>query len=621
MTLWGGRFEGKADPLFKRFNDSLPFDCRLVQQDIVGSIAWAKALHGAGVLNEDESKSIVKALDELAALAARDPNIVRQSNEEDVHSWVESQLIAKVGTLGKKLHTGRSRNDQVATDLRLWTREQISQRIEDIRAVQAALVTLALRELETVFPGYTHLQRAQPILFAHWCMAYFEMLDRDAARFASAARRANESPLGCGALAGTAYPIERFELAMALGFDAPCANSLDAVSDRDFVIEALAAAALTAIHLSRLAEDLILYSSAEFGLVELADAFTSGSSLMPQKKNPDALELLRGKSGRIIGAHVGFLMTVKGLPLAYNKDMQEDKQPLFDAMDNLSLCLQVLPPLLDGMKIDREQARAAAMGGNSNATDLADYLVERGVPFREAHDLTGKLVRVALEQQKNLEELPLDQMQSVVPQINKDVHVRLTVESSLNRRDAYGGTSPHRVKHAVHDAQLQLPEIGRGAVTHIRQATMDDYEAVCALVEYWAAQGENLPRNREAILEAIADFGVAIADGKVVGCGSLSIYTPKLAEIRSLGVDPSYHGGGAGAKLVKYFLEKAAELHIPKVFVLTRVPGFFGKLGFESVSIDTLPEKVKKDCKQCPKQFCCDEIAMVHAVKVVPHDG
>lgn len=459
MTLWGGRFEhsaGGADPLFKRFNDSLPIDYRLVQHDVAGSIAWANALRDAKVLTSDEAAIIENALQELGDVAMRDLNAVRQSGEEDVHSWVESQLIAKVGALGKKLHTGRSRNDQVATDLRLWVRDEIALRIGEIRAVQAALVRLGHREKDTVFPGYTHVQRAQPIVFGHWCLAYFEMLDRDAARFADAAKRANQCPLGAAALAGTAYPIDRFKLAQSLGFDAPTANSLDATSDRDFVVETMAAASLAALHLSRMTEDMILYCSAEFGFIELADAFTSGSSLMPQKKNPDALELIRGKTGRIIGSQVGLAMTLKGLPLGYNKDLQEDKHPLFDAMDELSMCLCVLQPLLDGVKLRHAAARAAAEGGYANATDLADHLVQQGVPFREAHDLAGQIVRLAIEQNKKLEELSLDEMRRIAPQMTDAVYQQLTVESSIAQRDVYGGTALQRVEQALQAAAAKL---------------------------------------------------------------------------------------------------------------------------------------------------------------------
>ncbi|MCI0632154.1 MAG: argininosuccinate lyase [Phycisphaerales bacterium] len=620
MTLWGGRFERKSDPLFKRFNDSLPFDHRLVEHDITGSIAWAKALGDAGVLRQEEVKKLATALEELRSEAARNPAAVRDSGDEDVHSWVESRLIAKVGDLGKKLHTGRSRNDQVATDLRLYVRQQIASRIDEVRQVQAALVQLAEREKETVFPGYTHLQRAQPILFSHWCLAYFEMLDRDADRFADAAKRSNQCPLGAGALAGTAYPIDRDKLATDLGFEGgPTANSLDAVSDRDFVIETLSASVLTALHLSRLAEDLIIYATAEFGFIELPDSLTSGSSLMPQKKNPDALELIRGKAGRIVGSLVSLSMTLKGLPLAYNKDLQEDKEPLFDAMENLSLCLNILPPLLIGMNLRRDVTRQAAEGGYSNATDLADHLVEdAGIPFREAHEVTGRIVRQAIARNVSLEELTLKEMQSIAPQVKAGVHARLTIDSALKRRDVMGGTAPGRVNQALARAKSRL-QSGKaaalsGSVT-VRQARIDDFEPICELVEYWARQGENLPRNREAILEAIADFGVAVVNERVIGCGSLTIYTPQLAEIRSLGVNPEFQGGGAGGKMVRHFVHQAGLLHIPRVFVLTRAPKFFEKLGFKTVDIATLPEKIRKDCNQCPKQQCCDEIAMVHEIE------
>ena len=618
MSLWGGRFEGKSDPLFKRFNDSLTFDYRLVQHDIVGSIAWAHALGDAGVLRAEEVAALVNALDELKEEAAAGAQAVRDAGHEDVHSWVEARLIEKVGALGKKLHTGRSRNDQVATDLRLYVREQIDFRIAEIREAQEALIELAEREIVAVFPGYTHLQRAQPILFPHWCLAYFEMLDRDASRFVDAAQRAYMCPRGAGALSGTAYSIDRKKLAQSLGFDGPTANSLDSVSDRDFVIDTLNASTLTALHLSRLAEDLIIYSSAEFNLIDLPDSMTSGSSLMPQKKNPDALELIRGKAGRIIGAQTALSVTLKGLPLAYNKDLQEDKEPLFDAMEHLSLCLNVLPPLLNGLKLKRDAAKRAAEGGYSNATDLADHLVEDGgVPFREAHEMAGKIVRQAIERNVRLQELTLSEMQSIAPQTKSGVHVRLTVESGLARRDVPGGTNPLRVRSALNEARSRIgmsaPAALNGTVT-VRQARIDDFDDICRLVDYWAEQGENLPRSKQAILEAIADFGVAEADGKIIGCGSLTIYTPALAEIRSLGVDPEFHGGGAGGKLVNYFIEHAATLHIPKLFVLTRVPKFFEKLGFKIVDITTLPEKIRKDCSQCFKQDKCDEIAMVHEI-------
>lgn len=451
-----GRFSKQADPLFREINDSLGFDYRLLKQDIAGSVAWAGAIQRAGILSADEHARLVSALNDLAHLAEEQPDAPLGSGQEDVHSWVEAELIKAVGDLGKKLHTGRSRNDQVATDLRLWTREEIDARLAEVRDAQRSLLALAEREQGTFFPGYTHLQRAQPLLLPHWCLAYFEMLDRDAARLADARRRVNVCPLGSGALAGSAYRIDRHALAAALAFDAPTANSLDAVADRDFVIETLAATALCAVHLSRLAEELILYCTAEFGLVQFDDSVTSGSSLMPQKKNPDALELMRGKCGRIIGAHAALSVTLKGLPLAYNKDMQEDKAPLFDAMASLSLCLRIVPRVLDGMKVDREACRRAAAGGYSNATELADYLVDRGIPFRTAHDSVGRIVRRAIELGVPLEGLALAEFRASEPAIGEDVYGCLSLEASVGRRNIAGGTGPDAVAAALAAARERL---------------------------------------------------------------------------------------------------------------------------------------------------------------------
>jgi argininosuccinate lyase len=451
-----GRFDKAADPLFREINDSLGFDYRLARQDIIGSIAWANALQRAGVLDQSELARLVSALEDLQHLVEEQPDSPLGSGQEDIHSWVESELIKAVGDLGKKLHTGRSRNDQVATDLRLWTREQIDLRLSEIRAAQRALLTLAERELDTFFPGYTHLQLAQPLLLPHWCLAYFEMLDRDAARLADSRHRVNICPLGSAALAGTAYPIDRHTLARELGFDAPSANSLDAVADRDFVIETLAAAALCAVHLSRFAEELIIYCTSEFGFIALDDSVTSGSSLMPQKKNPDALELIRGKTGRILAAHTALCTTLKGLPLAYNKDMQEDKEPLFDSMAALSLCLRIIPRVLDGLTVNRDRCRAAAAAGYSNATELADYLVGKGLPFREAHDTAGKLVREAIAAGSPLEALPLQVMQRLEPRIGADVIAALTLEASVARREAHGGTGPQAVLAALARARQRL---------------------------------------------------------------------------------------------------------------------------------------------------------------------
>jgi argininosuccinate lyase/amino-acid N-acetyltransferase len=624
-AIWAGRLEGQADSLFREFNDSLPFDRELVREDVEGSVAWSKALVRAGVLTAAEQREIEAALQEILAAWRADPAMLSQADDEDVHSWVERQLVMRVGDLGKKLHTGRSRNDQVATDLRLWTARQLRLRQAEIKAVITALVDLAEREKATAFPGYTHLQHAQPILFAHWCLAYVEMLRRDGERLSDALKRVRVSPLGSGALAGTAYPIDRAALAKDLGFRVASGNSLDAVSDRDFVVETLSALALCSVHLSRMAEDLIFYSTSEAALVELPDAFTSGSSLMPQKKNPDACELIRGKSGRAVGNLVTLLVTLKGLPLAYNKDLQEDKEPLFDGMRHLSLCLRVLPPMLAGLTVDRDRALQMAAEGYTNATDLADYLVRLGVPFREAHHQVGRLVRTAIEQDRALEELPLDVIRQQAPKANQDVYAQLTVGATLEKRAVEGGTAVSAVEDAIARMRRMLRERAvadpAAGEVEFRQARADDLDAIEWLVEHWAKHGENLPRSREDIMKAILDFGVAVVDGKVVGCAALWIYTPQLAEIRSLGVHPDHQGKGVGQGLVRYFLQLAGQLHIPKVFVLTRAPRFFEKAGFRQVSVNSLPEKVLKDCAGCPKREQCDEIALVHDVPAHGNGG
>jgi argininosuccinate lyase len=466
MALWGGRFEGEPDTLFRAINDSLPVDFRLVREDIEGSVAWAEALGQAGVLTPDETARTVAALEEIAACAKAAPDALRSAGDEDVHSWVEAQLIERLGDLGKKLHTGRSRNDQVATDLRLWTRRQVARRQAEIRSAQEALLRLADREPDTMLPGYTHLQRAQPILLAHWCLAYFEMLQRDGDRLADASARLDRCPLGSGALAGTSYAIDREALAAALGFAGPTLNSLDAVSDRDFVVEVLSAAALCGVHLSRLAEDLIFYASDEVSFVELDDSVTSGSSLLPQKKNPDALEIIRGKTGRLLGALVSVTVTLKGLPLAYNKDLQEDKAPLFDAMDNLALCLEIIPPILDRLRFHHDRAAAAVAGSLSNAVDLADYLVAKGLPFREAHEVAGKIVQVAIRRETTLDQLPLDEMTKHSPRITADIRGFISVRHALNRQNALGGTAPSQVGVAKKRAHSRLAEVYVSDVAH-----------------------------------------------------------------------------------------------------------------------------------------------------------
>ena len=454
--MWGGRFDEPPDALFKRFNDSLPIDWRMVQHDITASIAWAQELHAAGVLSEAECKRITKGLHDVAAHAASLPAPPIESGLEDVHTWVEHELVGRLGDLGKKLHTGRSRNDLVSTDLRLWTRQCIDGRRRELADLRRALIGIADTHAHDPMPAYTHLQPAQPVTIGHWALAYEAMLTRDSARLEGALDRVDECPLGCGALAGTAYDIDRHRLARNLGFARPTTNSLDAASDRDFVLETLAVFAACAIHLSRLAEDLIIYNSAEFALVKLSDKVTTGSSLMPQKKNPDALELIRGKSGRIAGAHGELLMLLKAQPLAYNKDNQEDKAALFDASDELSMCLRIATLVMDTTAFDLRRCRERAGAGYANATELADYLVAKGVPFREAHEVAGKAVRAGLEARKPLEELPLETLRGIHPAIDADAYDALTIEATLNKRSALAGTAPARVDEARRAARERI---------------------------------------------------------------------------------------------------------------------------------------------------------------------
>ncbi|CNC30731.1 argininosuccinate lyase [Yersinia intermedia] len=456
MALWGGRFSQAADQRFKQFNDSLRFDYQLAEQDITGSVAWSKALVTVGVLTATEQQQLEQALDALLAEVQADPQAILHSDAEDIHSWVETKLIDKVGDLGKKLHTGRSRNDQVATDLKLWCKFQITELQTAVKQLQQALVATAEANQDAVMPGYTHLQRAQPVTFAHWCLAYAEMLSRDQSRLQDTLTRLDVSPLGSGALAGTAYAIDREQLAGWLGFASATRNSLDSVSDRDHVLELLSDASIGMVHLSRFAEDLIFFNSGEAAFVDLSDRVTSGSSLMPQKKNPDALELIRGKCGRVQGALTGMMMTLKGLPLAYNKDMQEDKEGLFDALDTWLDCLHMAALVLDGIQVKRPRCKEAAEQGYANATELADYLVAKGVPFREAHHIVGEAVVEAIRQGKALEALSLLDLQKFSAVIGDDVYPILALQSCLDKRVAKGGVSPQQVASAIAEAKARL---------------------------------------------------------------------------------------------------------------------------------------------------------------------
>ncbi len=459
-TLWGGRFTGATDAGFARFNRSFGFDRRLLAADVRASLAHAEALRDCGALTDAEAGEIARGLNRVLERAGQDATFLDDpAAAEDVHSFLEARLIEMIGDAGRKLHTGRSRNDQVATAMRLWLRDEIDLSGELLRAAQSGLLDLAERHLEAVLPGYTHLQRAQPVLFAHWCLAYFEMLGRDRERLTDARRRVNVLPLGAAALAGTSYPIDRERVARALEFDGVARNSLDAVSDRDFCIETLSAASLIMVHLSRLAEDIILYATTEFGFFELSDAVATGSSLMPQKKNPDAMELVRGKAGRVFGHTLALLAMMKGLPMAYNKDMQEDKEAVFDAVDTVKDCLEVTTTVLRNLRLREAEARAGILKGYANATELADYLARRGLPFREAHDVTGRIVLRAVERGMELHEIALDEMREFSALIKEDVYDALTLEATLATKDVIGGTSPARVREALRAARAALPGV------------------------------------------------------------------------------------------------------------------------------------------------------------------
>ena len=448
--MWGGRFEGALDPAFEAFNRSLPFDWRLVQEDLVGSMAWARALGAAGVLERGEVVKLEEALEQLGDEISSDPSPLHDSQAEDVHGFVEAWLTEHLGPLGRKLHTGRSRNDQVATDLKLFLVNAGVELEAALTDVVQSLVDLAERTTDLAIPGYTHLQRAQPITAGHHALAYVEMLARDRGRLRDALARMDTCPLGSAALAGTAFPVDRQGLAEDLGFwGGPARNSLDAVSDRDHVLEVLFTCSTVLVHLSRLAEDWIFLASQEAGMLRFSDGVSTGSSLMPQKKNPDAMELVRGKAGRVIGHLTGLLVTMKGLPLAYDKDMQEDKEALFDALDTTIACLKVTGICARGVEYDREACLAACRKGFLDATDLADLLVREGVPFRDAHERIGEAVREALERGVELPDLPDERAAELFPELGEDLAAALSTHAILERRAAIGGTSPTRVAAEV----------------------------------------------------------------------------------------------------------------------------------------------------------------------------
>ena len=447
--IWGGRFQSATDAVLEAINVSIDFDKRLGSQDIRGSLAHVAMLAARGIVSQEDADKITHGLNQIKEEVESGAfNFSREF--EDIHMNVETRLAALIGPTAGRLHTARSRNDQVATDFHLYIRDEIDALDVALADLQLALSERALEEADTVMPGFTHLQSAQPVTFGHHLLAYVEMIGRDRGRLLDARRRANECPLGAAALAGTSFPIDRQMTAQALGFDRPTANSLDSVSDRDFVLETLSTAAICAVHLSRFAEEIVLWTTPQFAFISLSDKFTTGSSIMPQKRNPDAAELVRGKSGRIIGALMALLMVMKGLPLAYSKDMQEDKEGAFDALDNLALCIAAIAGMARDMTIHRSRMKDAAGAGYATATDLADWLVRRlDLPFREAHHVTGKVVALAETRGVGLEELSLEQLQNIEPRISSEVYRVLGVENSVARRTSYGGEAPENVRSAA----------------------------------------------------------------------------------------------------------------------------------------------------------------------------
>ncbi|WP_291525593.1 argininosuccinate lyase [Acidithiobacillus sp.] len=453
--MWGGRFAAGTDSLVEAFTASIQVDRRLYAEDIRGSMAHARMLGRVGVLTEAEAEAIVTGLAQVQQEIVED-RLPFVDALEDIHMHVESRLTEIIGDVGKKLHTGRSRNDQVATDLRLYTRGCLDDLVQGLQHLQNVFIDLAEREVETILPGLTHMQVAQPVSFGHHCMAYVEMFHRDTQRLFDARRRVNVLPLGAAALAGTTFPIDRWDVARQLGFEAVAENSLDAVSDRDFVMEVLSDLAILAVHLSRLSEELILWMSAPFGFIDLPDGFCTGSSIMPQKKNPDVAEIIRGKSGRVIGDLVAILVLMKGQPLAYNRDNQEDKETFFDALDQMRASVEIMGRMLPGLQTRPAVMRAQAERGFATATDLADYLVRKGLPFRDAHAVVGRAVRLAQERNIGLEAMPLADLQALSPLIGREVYEVLVLEGSLAARDHLGGTAPRQVQAAILRARERL---------------------------------------------------------------------------------------------------------------------------------------------------------------------
>ena len=446
--LWGGRFTKETDKLVYNFNASISFDQKFYKQDIMGSRAHVKMLAKQGILTEEERDQILEGLDGILK-DVENGTLEITSEYEDIHSFVEANLIDRIGDPGKKLHTGRSRNDQVALDMKLYVRDEIDEIDGELKELLTELLSLMSDNVETYMPGFTHLQKAQPVTLAHHVGAYFEMFRRDRERMADIRRRMNLCPLGAGALAGTTYPLDREYTARLLGFDGPTRNSMDSVSDRDYVIELLSALSTVMMHLSRFSEEIIIWNSNEYRFVEIDDAYSTGSSIMPQKKNPDIAELLRGKTGRVYGALISILTTMKGIPLAYNKDMQEDKELTFDAIDTVKGCLRLFTGMISTMEFRRDVMEASAKNGFTNATDAADYLVNHGVPFRDAHGIVGRLVLLCIDRGISLDELPLEEYQKISPVFEEDIYDAVSMKTCVEKRETYGAPGPDAMKKVI----------------------------------------------------------------------------------------------------------------------------------------------------------------------------
>ncbi len=455
--LWGGRFTKETDKLVYNFNASISFDRKFYKQDIMGSRAHVKMLAKQGILTGKERDQILEGLDGILR-DVENGTLEITSEYEDIHSFVEANLIDRIGDPGKKLHTGRSRNDQVALDMKLYVRDEIDEIDGELKTLLQELLSLMEKNVDTYMPGFTHLQKAQPVTLAHHIGAYFEMFRRDRGRMADIRKRMNLCPLGAGALAGTTYPLDREYTAELLGFDGPTRNSMDSVSDRDYVIELLSALSTVMMHLSRFSEEIILWNSNEYGFVEIDDAYSTGSSIMPQKKNPDIAELLRGKTGRVYGALMSILTTMKGIPLAYNKDMQEDKELTFDAIDTVKGCLRLFAGMISTMEFHKDVMEASAKNGFTNATDAADYLVNHGVPFRDAHGIVGRLVLLCIEKGISLDELPLEEYQKLSPAFEEDIYEAVSMKTCVEKRETYGAPGPQAMKKVIEENRKYLEQ-------------------------------------------------------------------------------------------------------------------------------------------------------------------